>query len=106
MRRERERTERPGVRLVVSGMEQMTITPSRRLEARHAYGRAVDAFEPVAWRPPSPARFDTRVANDVRSEPEPTLSQMADGIPGWLIVVLGGVVAALMGAFLGGALSI
>ena len=87
-------------------MEQMTITPSRRLEARHAYGRAVDAFEPVAWRPPSPARFDNRVANDVAPEPEPTLSDMADGMPAWLTVVLGGIVAALMGAFLGGALHI
>lgn len=87
-------------------MEQMTITPSRRLEARHAYGRAVDAFEPVAWRPPSPARFDGRVANDVTPEPEPTFSEMADGMPAWLTVVLGGIVAALMGAFLGGALHI
>ncbi|HYC73445.1 hypothetical protein [Brevundimonas sp.] len=87
-------------------MEQMTITPSRRLQAHHAYGRSADVFEPVAWRPPSPARFDTRVANDLAPEPEPTLSEMVDGIPGWVTVVLGGVVAALAGAFLGGALQI
>ncbi|HYD26274.1 hypothetical protein [Brevundimonas sp.] len=87
-------------------MEQLTITPSRRLEARHAYGRSVDAFEPAAWRPPSPMRFDSRVANDATPEPEPTLSHMADGVPAWLTVVLGSVVAALMGAFLGGALHI
>ncbi|HYC69198.1 hypothetical protein [Brevundimonas sp.] len=87
-------------------MEQMTITPSRRLQAHRAYGRSVDAFEPVAWRPPSPARFDTRVANDGVSEPEPTLSEMVDGVPGWVTVVLGGLVAALTGAFLGGALHI
>ncbi|WP_168044833.1 hypothetical protein [Brevundimonas alba] len=82
------------------------MTPSRRLEARHAYGRAVDAFEPVAWRPPSPARFDGRVANDVRPEPEPTFSDMAGGVPAWLTITLGGVIAALTGAMLGGALHI
>jgi hypothetical protein len=87
-------------------MEQMTITPSRRLEARHAYGRAVDAFEPVAWRPPSPARFDSRIANDVASEPEPGASDMADGVPAWLTITLGGLIAALAGALMGGALHI
>ena len=87
-------------------MEQMTLTPSRRLEARRAYGRAVDAFEPVAWRPPSPARFDSRVANDVAPGPDQGLSDMADGMPAWLTISLGGVIAALMGALLGGALHI
>ncbi|MCS6622617.1 hypothetical protein N0B44_06825 [Roseibacterium beibuensis] len=87
-------------------MEQMTLTPSRRLEARRAYGRTTDAFETVAWRPPSPARFENRVANDVTSEPEPTLSEMVDGVPAWLTITLGGVVAALAGAMLGGALHI
>lgn len=90
-------------------MEQMTLTPSRRLQARQAYGRAVDAFEPVAWRPPSPARFDVRVANDVtpRIEPERSdLSELQDGVPAWLTITLGGVVAALAGALLGGALHI
>ena len=90
----------------MSGLEQMTITPSRRLQAHHAYGRSVDAFEPAAWRAPSPARFNTRVANDVTSEPEPTLSEMVDGVPAWLTITLGGVIAALMGAMLGGALHI
>lgn len=87
----------------------MTLTPSRRLQARQAYGRAVDVFEPVAWRPPSPARFDTRVANDVTPQvhPEPSaLSDLDNGVPAWLTVTLGGVVAALAGALLGGALHI
>lgn len=87
-------------------MEQMTLTPSRRLEARRAYGRTVDAFESVAWRPPSPSRFDGRVANDLAPEPEPTLSEMVEGMPAWLTISLGGVVAALAGAMLGGALHI
>ena len=84
----------------------MTITPSRRLQAHHAYGRAVDAFEPVAWRPPAATRFDGRIANDVTPQPDPALSDMVDGIPSWLVIVLGGVVAALTGALLGGALHI
>lgn len=87
-------------------MEQMTLTPSRRLEARRAYGRSVDAFEPAAWRPPSPARFENRVANDVAYDAEPDFSDMADGVPAWLTITLGGVVAALAGALLGGALHI
>lgn len=86
-------------------MEQM-ITPSRRLQAHHAYGRAVDAFEPVAWRPPTAARFDVRVANDVTPQRHPAYPEMAEGIPRWLVIVLGGVVAALMGALLGGMLQL
>jgi len=82
------------------------MTPSRRLEAHHAYGRAADTFGAVAWRAPTATRFDGRVANDFRRGPEPTFAEMADGIPGWLVIVLGGGVAALMGALLGGALHI
>ena len=87
-------------------MEQMTLSPSRRLEAGRAYGRSVDAFETVAWRPPSPARFDSRVANDLAPEPDRSLSDLTDGVPAWLTITLGGVIAALMGAMLGGALHI
>jgi len=87
-------------------MEQMTLSPSRRLEASRAYGRSVDAFETVAWRPPTPARFDSRVANDVAPEPDRGLSDLADGVPAWLTITLGGIIAALAGAMLGGALHI
>ena len=87
-------------------MEQMTLSPSRRLEAGRAYGRSVDAFETVAWRPPSPARFDSRVANDLAPEPDRSLSDLADGVPAWLTITLGGVISALLGAMLGGALHI
>jgi len=81
------------------------MTPIRHLEGVRAYGRAADAFETVAWRPPSAARFDTRVANDP-AVPEPTLKEVVVGLPGWVTVVGGGVIAALMGALLGGALQI
>ena len=81
------------------------MTSARRLEGVRACGRAADAFETVAWRPPSTARFDTRVAND----PEvaaPTLQEAIAGLPAWVTVVAGGVVAALMGALVGGMLAV
>ncbi len=90
-------------------MEQMTLTPSRRLQARQAYGRAVDVFEPVAWRPPSPSRFDVRVANDVTPQVQPAQSgpsELRDGVPSWVTITFGGLIAALAGALLGGALQI
>lgn len=84
-------------------MESMT--SARRLEGARAYGRAADAFDTVAWRPPSAVRLDPRVANDP-AVPEPTLQELVADLPGWVTVVAGGVVAALMGALLGGALQI
>ena len=78
---------------------------ARRLEGVRAYGRAADAFETVAWRPPSAARFDTRVANDP-VEPEPTLREVIAELPAWVTVVAGGLIAALMGAVLGGMLAL
>ncbi len=81
------------------------MTPIRHLEGVRAYGRAADAFETVAWRPPSANRFDTRVANDPAT-PEPTLKELVADLPGWVTVVAGGLVAALMGAVLGGALAL
>ncbi|TPW03006.1 MAG: hypothetical protein FD125_1792 [bacterium] len=81
------------------------MSSARRLEGVRAYGRAADAFETVAWRPPSAARFDTRVANDPVVE-EPTLQELIAGMPGWVTVVAGGVVAALMGALVGGMLAL
>ena len=90
----------------MSAMEQMTLSPSRRLEAGRAYGRTVDAFDAVAWRPPTAARFDPRVANDLAPGPDRSHTELADGVPAWLTITLGGVIAALMGAMLGGALHI
>ncbi|MDQ3124515.1 MAG: hypothetical protein M3Q74_02800 [Pseudomonadota bacterium] len=81
------------------------MTPSNRLYARQGYGRAADAFETIAWRPPSSARFDTRVANDPVT-PDPTLKELVADLPDWVTIVAGGVVAALMGAMLGGALAV
>ena len=82
-----------------------TMSSARRLEGVRVYGRAADAFETVAWRPPSATRFDTRVANDPAT-PDPTLKELIADLPGWVTVVVGGVVSALMGALVGGALAI
>ena len=78
---------------------------ARRLEGVRAYSRPADAFETVAWRPPFSARFDTRVANDPAT-PEPTLKELIADLPDWVTVVAGGLVAALMGAMLGGVLAL
>jgi hypothetical protein len=86
-------------------MEMPSMKPLRHLEGVRAYGRAADAFETVAWRPPSAARFDTRVANDPVVE-EPTLQEMVAGLPGWVVPMIGAVVAALMGLLLGGFLAV
>ena len=84
------------------------MTPARRQYAHHAYGRTADAFETVSWRPPVARRTDARPANDsYRSERVgPTLREEFANLPAWVTVVGGGVVAALMGALLGGALHI
>ncbi len=82
------------------------MTPSRRMEGVRAYDRAADAFGVVAWKAPSTQRFESRPANDPAPAPEPTFNDMARAIPGWAVVVGGGVVAAMMGVLLGGALQI
>ncbi|MGZ9099667.1 MAG: hypothetical protein ACXW3O_08190 [Brevundimonas sp.] len=81
------------------------MTPSRRLYAQQTWGRAADAFETVAWRAPTATRFDPRVANDLL-EPEPTLKELAADLPAWVTIAVGGVVAAVMGMLLGGALQV
>ena len=86
-------------------METLPISSARHLEGVRAYSRAADAFETVAWRPPSAARVDPRVANDPAT-PGPTLKELIAELPGWVTVIAGGLVAALMGAVLGGALAV
>jgi hypothetical protein len=88
-------------------MDTMHMTPSRRMEGVRAYDRAADAFGVVAWKAPTPKRFVPHVANDLpETAPEPTVGEMLGAIPRWAVVIGGGVVAALMGAMLGGALHI
>ncbi|MDI1326591.1 MAG: hypothetical protein PSV23_07305 [Brevundimonas sp.] len=84
------------------------MTSARRRYAHNAYGRTADAFETVAWRPPVARRVDARPANDGYGahHAEPSLKEMAEGLPAWFTIVVGGAVAALMGALLGGALQV
>jgi hypothetical protein len=86
-------------------MEELSITPVRRHYAHQAYGRTADAFETVAWRPPVSQRFDPRPAND-GSGVRPSLKQEVEALPAWATVIGGGMIAALIGALLGGALQV
>jgi hypothetical protein len=87
-------------------MDTLPMSPTRRLDGTRAYSRAADAFDTVAWRPPTTAtRFGARVV-DAPTTPEPTLKELIADLPAWVTVVGGGLVAAFMGAMLGGALHI
>ncbi len=63
--------------------------------------RAVDAFQTVAWRAPEPRRNRFTAANV--ADPAETDSE---DIPHWMILVGGALVAALLGALLGGAMAL
>ena len=77
-------------------MEVLTLSP--RAPARPA-GNARP--EPAAWALPPVERFNGRAANDAEVEPV-----VLDDIPRWVVVVVGAVFAAALGALLGGALSV
>ena len=81
------------------------MTPSRRMEGVRAYDRAADAFGVVQPKPAMAARPEPRPVAEAAT-PEATVQNMVRAIPGWAVVVGGGVVAALMGVLLGGALHI
>lgn len=73
-------------------MEELTLSP-------RAYARPLR--EPAAWAMPPVQRFDSRPANDAGVEPV-----VMEDIPRWVVVIGGGVFAAVMGALLGGALAV
>jgi len=72
--------------------------------ARRPSPYAANAFDAVAWRAPSPRRFDSRPANDEAGVQQPADDQIE--LPRWAIIVGGGVLAALMGAMVGGGLAL
>jgi hypothetical protein len=86
-------------------MEMSQMTPARHIQNPGSYGRAVDAFDTVAFRPTATARFKAPGA-DASDDAEPTLKQLIDDLPAWVTVAAGGVAAAAMGVMLGGALHI
>ena len=83
------------------------MTPAQRLHGVRAYGRAANALDTVAWRAPTASRFESRAANDP-TERSFTCQTVEDstGIPHWLIVIGGAVIAAVVGALLGGMLAV
>lgn len=78
---------------------------------------AIEAYQAAAWRAPAATRFDSRPANDVAANdflsradaiaPQSTSAPVQlEPMPRWLVVAVGGVIAAIMGALLGGALAV
>lgn len=73
---------------------------------------AVTAWQTVAWRAPAATRFDSRPANDFLSRADaiaPVTFEVqpeVEELPRWVVVVIGCVVAALLGALLGGMMSV
>jgi hypothetical protein len=81
-------------------MDELTMTPDRRLHATRTYGRA--AFDAAAWKAPEARRFTaSTAANDVASGP--SLAQELRDLPRWVVVVAGGAFSALLGVMMGAA---
>lgn len=95
-------------------MEEMIVTQGQGYRTRPGAVRdAVTAYQTAAWRAPAATRFDSRPANDFLSRAEviaPTTynvqpAQMEE-MPRWIVIAIGAVVAALMGALLGGMMAV
>ena len=89
----------PGV-VVILPMKPSPVAPAGSRPARPVVMTpgTLDAFDPVAWRPPAVRRFDSRPANDQAVEPAlmDSLVRLPHALP-----VAGAVVAALAGLTLG-----
>lgn len=95
-------------------MEELIVTQGPGSRTRPgAVQDALSAYQTAAWRAPGQTRFDSRPANDFLSRAEviaprtysvepPVMEEM----PRWVVVAVGAVVAALMGALLGGMMSL
>lgn len=82
------------------------MTPARRLQGYRAYGHAAEAFDTVAWRAPTARRFDGRPANDFNWRTAPERAHAGSDMPRWIVILAGAVIAALIGALLGGMLAV
>ncbi len=77
-----------------------------------AVREALEAYQTAAWRAPTATRFDGRPANDFVAGAEaisPTyvVQPVADEpMPRWLIIGLGAMIAAILGALVGGAMAV
>ncbi|MBU1324535.1 MAG: hypothetical protein KJ676_04780 [Alphaproteobacteria bacterium] len=82
-------------------MDPMTMTPDRRLHATRMYGRAADAFDAVAWKPPEARRFSAVTAND--GHPSPSILDELRALPRWVVIASGGAFSAFLGMMMGAA---
>lgn len=95
-------------------MEELIVTQGPGNHTRPGAVRdALNAYQTAAWRTPATTRFDSRPANDFLSRadaiaPATYSVQPAETeeMPRWIIVAIGCVVAALLGALLGGMMSV
>ncbi len=95
-------------------MEELIVTqtPGNRMRPG-AVRDGLNAYQAAAWRAPSATRFDSRPANDflARAETIAPRTRSADPaqmepLPRWIVVAAGAVIAALLGALLGGAMAV
>ena len=93
-------------------MEELIVTQGPRTRPG-AVQDALNAYQTAAWRAPGVTRFDSRPANDFLARAEAIAprtfaaapSEM-EPLPRWVVVAIGAVVAALLGALLGGMMSL
>jgi hypothetical protein len=99
-------------------MDVLKMPPSDDFIQRPLGARtAIEAYQAAAWRAPAATRFDSRPANDfaandflsradlIAPQATPGPVQM-EPMPRWLVVAIGGIIAAIMGALLGGTLAV
>lgn len=91
----------------------MTPTDGRRPLRPGAIRDAVSAYQTAAWRAPAATRFDSRPANDFLARAEAIAPHIVSAepvqmepMPRWIVIAIGAVAAALLGALLGGAMSV
>lgn len=96
------------------GMEELIVTQGRVFRPNSPAVRdALAAYQTAAWRAPSATRFDHSPANDFQGRAEtvaPTIQVAgpvpAEPMPRWFFVLLGSVLAAILGALVGGVMAV
>jgi hypothetical protein len=86
-------------------MDTLPLDAPRNTYSDRIGQRGYDAFDTVAYRPQTSHRFTPRAAND-GALVSPASAGDFSAIPAWFVIVAGGLVAAIVGAMLGGALHI
>ena len=95
-------------------MEELIVTQGQGYRTRPGGVQdALNAYQTAAWRSPGQTRFDSRPANDFMTRAEAFTPRTyavqpveMEEMPRWIVVAIGAVVAALMGALLGGMMAV